>query len=37
MVLRAVSLLAVTEEMLSRRSFRDGFVPVHVREATWHW
>jgi cellulose synthase/poly-beta-1,6-N-acetylglucosamine synthase-like glycosyltransferase len=37
LVLRAVSLLAVTEEMLSRRSFRDGFVPVHVREATWHW
>lgn len=35
--LRAVSLIAVTEEMFTRRSFRDGFVPPHVRQATWHW
>jgi cellulose synthase/poly-beta-1,6-N-acetylglucosamine synthase-like glycosyltransferase len=35
--LRAVSLVAVTEEILTRRSFRDNFVPEHVRQATWHW
>jgi cellulose synthase/poly-beta-1,6-N-acetylglucosamine synthase-like glycosyltransferase len=35
--LRAVSVWAVTEEMLSRRSFRDNFVPEHVRRVTWHW
>ena len=34
---KAVSLWAITEEILSRRSFRDGFVPEHVRQATWHW
>lgn len=36
-LLRAVTLVSVTEELLTRRSFRDNFVPVHVREATWHW
>ena len=34
---RAVSLWAVTEEMLTRRSFQDSFVPEHVRQVTWHW
>jgi cellulose synthase/poly-beta-1,6-N-acetylglucosamine synthase-like glycosyltransferase len=34
---KAVSLWAITEEILIRRSFRDGFVPEHVRQATWHW
>jgi poly-beta-1,6-N-acetyl-D-glucosamine synthase len=34
---RAVSFYAITEEALFRRSFRDSFVPEHVREATWHW
>jgi cellulose synthase/poly-beta-1,6-N-acetylglucosamine synthase-like glycosyltransferase len=34
---RLVTTFAVIEEMLSRRSFRDGFVPQHVRSVTWHW
>lgn len=34
---RLVTTFAVVEEMLSRRSFRDGFVPQHVRSVTWHW
>lgn len=34
---KAVSLWAITEEILTRRSFRDSFVPEHVRKATWHW
>ncbi|MCA9262611.1 MAG: glycosyltransferase [Planctomycetales bacterium] len=34
---RFVSLYAVIEEMVSRRSFRDTFVPEHVRDVTWHW
>jgi cellulose synthase/poly-beta-1,6-N-acetylglucosamine synthase-like glycosyltransferase len=34
---KAISLWAVTEEIFTRRSFRDGFVPQHVRERTWHW
>ncbi len=25
------------EEMLTRRSFRDTFVPAHVRRMTWRW
>lgn len=37
LLMRAVTLLSITEEMLTRRSFRDDFVPRHVREATWHW
>jgi cellulose synthase/poly-beta-1,6-N-acetylglucosamine synthase-like glycosyltransferase len=37
LLMRAVTCWAVSEEMLTRRSFRDGFVPEHVREATWHW
>ncbi|MEX2026728.1 MAG: glycosyltransferase family 2 protein, partial [Pirellulaceae bacterium] len=35
--IKAASAVAVTEELLTRRSFRDNFVPPHVREATWHW
>ena len=36
-LMRVVTLFAVTEELLTRRSFRDNFVPKHVREVTWHW
>lgn len=36
-LMRTVTLWAVTEEFLSRRSARDNFVPAYVREATWHW
>ncbi len=34
---RLITTIAIVEEMISRRSFRDGFVPEHVRQATWHW
>jgi poly-beta-1,6-N-acetyl-D-glucosamine synthase len=34
---RLITTVAVVEEMLSRRSFRDNFVPPHVRSVTWHW
>lgn len=34
---RIITTIAVVEEMLARRSFQDGFVPAHVRSATWHW
>lgn len=34
---RGVTCWAITEEFLSRRSFRDNFVPVRVRTQTWHW
>ncbi len=34
---RGVTTFAILEEMISRRSYRDGFVPEHVRNATWHW
>jgi len=37
LLLKAVALWALTEEFLTRRSFRDDFVPAHVRQATWHW
>ena len=37
LIQRGVSCWAIFEEMLTRRSFRDGFVPKHVREVTWHW
>lgn len=36
-LMRFVTLFAITEELLTRRSFRDNFVPKHVREVTWHW
>lgn len=34
---RIVTTFALLEEIFTRRSFRDGFVPPHVRQATWHW
>ena len=38
LLMRSITLLSVTEEILTRRSFRDGFVPERTsREATWHW
>lgn len=35
--MKLVTLFAITEELLFRRSFKDNFVPKRVREATWHW
>ena len=35
--LRTATMVAVLEEMFTRRSFRDNFVPPRVRKATWHW
>ena len=34
---KCVTAWAITEEILTRRSFRDNFVPQRVREKTWHW
>ena len=34
---RFVTTWAILEEILHRRSFKDGFVPKHVRDVTWHW
>lgn len=34
---KCVTLYAITEEIFTRRSFRDNFVPERVRNATWHW
>ena len=35
--MRIVSLWAITEELVYRRSYMDDFVPPHVRRVTWHW
>ncbi|MGI9429403.1 MAG: glycosyltransferase family 2 protein [Bythopirellula sp.] len=35
--LKVASLVAMVEEFLWRRSYQDNFVPVHVRQVTWHW
>ena len=35
--MRFVTLWAITEELLTRRSYKDNFVPEHVRKVTWHW
>lgn len=35
--MRLITLWAVTEEILHRRSYQDDFVPSHVRRVTWHW
>ncbi|QDT11855.1 glycosyltransferase family 2 protein [Planctomycetes bacterium K23_9] len=35
--LRLITLWAVTEELVDRPSYRDSFVPQHVRQVTWHW
>ncbi|MCA9176669.1 MAG: glycosyltransferase [Planctomycetales bacterium] len=37
LLLRVVLIWAVLEEMFTRRSYRDSFVPEHVRNRTWHW
>ncbi|MCA9206403.1 MAG: hypothetical protein KDA59_25295, partial [Planctomycetales bacterium] len=37
LLMRVVTVFAITEELIARRSFRDNFVPQHVRESTWHW
>jgi cellulose synthase/poly-beta-1,6-N-acetylglucosamine synthase-like glycosyltransferase len=34
---RLVTTWAILEEIIHRRSFKDGFVPKHVRDVTWHW
>lgn len=34
---RCVTSWALLEEMLTRRSFSDSFVPAHVRKTTWKW
>ncbi len=34
---RLVTTWAIVEEIVHRRSFKDGFVPKHVRDVTWHW
>jgi biofilm PGA synthesis N-glycosyltransferase PgaC len=33
----AVRLVATTEEIFWRPSFDDNYVPIKVRQATWHW
>ncbi len=35
--MRFVTLWAISEELLTRRSYKDNFVPEHVRKVTWHW
>lgn len=35
--LRLVRTIAVTDELLFRRSYQDNYVPERVRNATWHW
>jgi hypothetical protein len=30
-------IVSYTREMLWRTSFRDNFVPKHVRDVTWKW
>ena len=34
---KIVTLIAITEELLFRNSFKSNFVPERVRNATWHW
>jgi len=35
--LKVASLVAIIEELFWRRSYDDNFVPMHVRQSTWHW
>jgi len=35
--LKVASMVAIVEEFLWRRSYNDNFVPLHVRQVTWHW
>lgn len=37
LLLSAVRLAALLEELVLRRSFDDDFSPRHVRDATWRW
>lgn len=37
MWMRMVTIWTITEELLTRRSYKDNFVPAHVRNVTWHW
>lgn len=34
---KLITIIAIVEETLWRRSYEDNFVPAHVRRATWHW
>ena len=34
---KVLTFIAVTEELLFRKSFQSNFVPERVRNATWHW
>ena len=34
---KLVTFWAITEELFTRRSYRDNFVPWRVRTVTWHW
>ena len=36
-LMMGVRVIANTQELLSRRSFDDNYVPPHVRRATWRW
>jgi cellulose synthase/poly-beta-1,6-N-acetylglucosamine synthase-like glycosyltransferase len=36
-LLLAVRLFANTRELLWKRSYEDNYVPLKVREVTWHW
>lgn len=35
--LKGASVVALIEELVWRRSYSDDFVPLHVRQKTWHW
>ncbi len=35
--LKVASIVAIIEELLWRRSYDDDFVPLHIRQTTWHW
>jgi len=34
---KVITLIAITEELIWRKSFDSNFVPERVRKATWHW
>lgn len=36
-LLLAVRLVATVQELFWRSSFQDNYVPLKVRQATWHW
>ncbi len=35
--LKSVSLVAILDELILRKSYDDNYVPQHVRQATWRW